>query len=104
VFTEPLFRNGLHNPVVPPLLGAKDIENSLIYCCVLDRVYRAVAWQRGGYICYIINRCSASILWRIAVRNTLCDFLVHEQNKRAGTQKKKIAFSFLTTLKVRIPI
>jgi hypothetical protein len=34
VFTEPFLRNGLHNPVVPPLLGLDDIENSLIYCCV----------------------------------------------------------------------
>jgi hypothetical protein len=28
VFTEPLLRNGLHNPVVPPMLGADDIENT----------------------------------------------------------------------------
>jgi hypothetical protein len=28
VFTEPLLRNGLHNPVVPQLLGADDIENT----------------------------------------------------------------------------
>jgi hypothetical protein len=54
VFTEPLLRNGFHNLVVPPLLGANDIENSLIYCCVLDRVYRAVAWQRVAQICYNI--------------------------------------------------
>jgi hypothetical protein len=40
VFTESLLRNGLYNPVVPPLLCADDIENSLIYCCVLDSVYR----------------------------------------------------------------
>jgi hypothetical protein len=35
VFTEPLLRNGLHNPVVPPLLGADDIENtaSFIVAC-----------------------------------------------------------------------
>jgi hypothetical protein len=26
---EPLLRNGLHNPVVPPLLGADDIENTV---------------------------------------------------------------------------
>jgi hypothetical protein len=45
VFTELLLRRGLHNPVVPPLLSADDIENSLIYCCILDCVYRAVAWQ-----------------------------------------------------------
>jgi hypothetical protein len=35
VFTEPLLRNGLHNPVVPPLLGADDIENralSIVAC------------------------------------------------------------------------
>jgi hypothetical protein len=28
VFTEPLLRNGLYNPVVPPLLGADNIENT----------------------------------------------------------------------------
>jgi hypothetical protein len=28
VFTEPLLGNRLHNPVVPPLLGADDIENT----------------------------------------------------------------------------
>jgi hypothetical protein len=35
VFTEPLLRNGLHNPVVPPLIGAADIENtasSIVAC------------------------------------------------------------------------
>jgi hypothetical protein len=35
VFIEPLFRNGLHNPVVPPLLGTDDIENtfsSIVAC------------------------------------------------------------------------
>jgi hypothetical protein len=33
--TELLLRNGLHNPVVPPLLGADDIENtasSIVAC------------------------------------------------------------------------
>jgi hypothetical protein len=28
VFSEPLLRNGLHNPVFPPLLYADDIENT----------------------------------------------------------------------------
>jgi hypothetical protein len=28
VFTEPLLRNGLHNPFVLPLLGADDMENT----------------------------------------------------------------------------
>jgi hypothetical protein len=46
MFTEPLLRDGLHNPIVPLLLGADDVENSLIYFCVLDGTYRAVAWQR----------------------------------------------------------
>jgi hypothetical protein len=35
VFTESLLRNGLHNPVVPPLLGADDIEktvSSIVAC------------------------------------------------------------------------
>jgi hypothetical protein len=54
MFTEPLLRNGLHNPVVPLLLGADHIENSLIYCCVLDHVYRGVTWQRVDQIYYII--------------------------------------------------
>jgi hypothetical protein len=53
VFTEPLCRNALHNPVVPPLLGADDVEN--IYCCGLDRVYRAVAWKRVDQIRYNIK-------------------------------------------------
>jgi hypothetical protein len=30
VFTEPFHRNGLHNPVVPPLLGADDIESTAL--------------------------------------------------------------------------
>jgi hypothetical protein len=35
VFTEPLLRNGLHNPFVPLLLGADGIENtasSIVAC------------------------------------------------------------------------
>jgi hypothetical protein len=35
VFIEPLLRNGLHNTVVPPLLGEDDIENtasSIVAC------------------------------------------------------------------------
>jgi Na+/citrate or Na+/malate symporter len=28
VLSEPLVRNGTHNPVVPPLLGAGDIEKT----------------------------------------------------------------------------
>jgi hypothetical protein len=28
-------------------------KHSLIYCCMLDRVYRAVAWQRVNQIPYI---------------------------------------------------
>jgi hypothetical protein len=28
VFTEPLLRNWLHNPIVPQLLGANDMENT----------------------------------------------------------------------------
>jgi hypothetical protein len=36
MFTEPLLRNGLHNTVVPPLLGADGIENtaSFIVACL----------------------------------------------------------------------
>jgi hypothetical protein len=30
-------------------------KHSFLYCCVLDRVYRAVAWQRVDQICYNIN-------------------------------------------------
>jgi hypothetical protein len=33
-------------------LGGRHRKQSLIYCCVLDRVYRAVAWQRVDQICY----------------------------------------------------
>jgi hypothetical protein len=35
VFTKLLHRNGLHNPVVPPLLGTDEIENtasSIVSC------------------------------------------------------------------------
>jgi hypothetical protein len=34
VFTDPLPRSGLHNPVIPPLLGEDDIENtaSIVAC------------------------------------------------------------------------
>jgi hypothetical protein len=35
LFTEPLLRHGLHNPVVPPLLRADDVENtasSIVAC------------------------------------------------------------------------
>jgi hypothetical protein len=35
VFTEPLLRNELHNPVIPPLLSADNIENtasSIVAC------------------------------------------------------------------------
>jgi hypothetical protein len=39
----------MHDLVVPPLLGADDIENT---ACVLDRVYRAVAWQHVDQIRY----------------------------------------------------
>jgi hypothetical protein len=35
--------------------GADDLENSFIYCCVLDRVYRVVAWQRFDQIRYNIK-------------------------------------------------
>jgi hypothetical protein len=28
-------------------------KNSFLYCCVLDRVYGAVAWQRIDQFCYI---------------------------------------------------
>jgi hypothetical protein len=38
VFTEQLLRNGLHNPVVPPPLGADYIENtasSIAFCWTL---------------------------------------------------------------------
>jgi hypothetical protein len=35
LFAEQVLRNGLHNPVVPPLLGEDDIENiaSSIFAC-----------------------------------------------------------------------
>jgi hypothetical protein len=55
VFTQPLPRSGLHNPVVPPLLEADDIENTAPFCCVLGRVYRVVTWQRVHQICYNYN-------------------------------------------------
>jgi hypothetical protein len=38
VFTKPLLRNGLHNAVVPPQLGADDIENTaspIVACWVM---------------------------------------------------------------------
>jgi hypothetical protein len=38
VFIEPLLRNGLHNPVVPTVLGLDDIENtasSIVACWIV---------------------------------------------------------------------
>jgi hypothetical protein len=38
VFTELLLRNGLHNPIVPLLLGTDDIENtasSIVACWIV---------------------------------------------------------------------
>jgi hypothetical protein len=54
MFTEPLFRNRLHNPVVPPLLGSDDIENSLIYWNVFTQLLPGNALFK-----------SVTILWRI---------------------------------------
>jgi hypothetical protein len=39
VFTEPLPRSGLHNPVVPPLLGADYIENTALSIVVCSTVF-----------------------------------------------------------------
>jgi hypothetical protein len=38
VFTKPLLRNGLHNPVLPQLLSADDMENtasSIVACWIV---------------------------------------------------------------------
>jgi hypothetical protein len=53
VFTELLLRNRLHNTVVPPLLSMDDIENTASSIVVLERVYKAVAWQLVDQIHYI---------------------------------------------------
>jgi hypothetical protein len=50
-----LLRNELYNPVVPPLLGGDDIENTASSIVALDHVYRAVAWQRVDQIRYNIR-------------------------------------------------
>jgi hypothetical protein len=39
VFTEPVSKGGLHNPVVPPLLGADDIENTASFIVVCWTVF-----------------------------------------------------------------
>jgi hypothetical protein len=38
----------------PLLCVTADTENSFLYCCLLARVYRAVAWQRVDQIRYIL--------------------------------------------------
>jgi hypothetical protein len=40
VFTVPLLRNKLHNSVVPPLLGADDIENTAVSIVACWTVFR----------------------------------------------------------------
>jgi hypothetical protein len=50
VFTEPLLRNGLHNPVVPLLLDADDIEitaSSIVACwtAYMQSCCLAMRWQ-----------------------------------------------------------
>jgi hypothetical protein len=42
------------NPVPTVARRGRHSKHSLIYCCVLDRVYLAVAWQRVYQICYNI--------------------------------------------------
>jgi hypothetical protein len=41
-----------HHPTLRDVTA--DTENSLLYCRVLNRVYRAVAWQRVDQIRYNI--------------------------------------------------
>jgi hypothetical protein len=57
VFTEPMPRSGLHNPVVPPLLGADDIENkpSSIAACwtVFTELLPGNAFIKSLTICYL---------------------------------------------------
>jgi hypothetical protein len=37
------------------LVGRIYRKHNVLYCCVLDRVYRAVAWQRVDQLrCYIV--------------------------------------------------
>jgi hypothetical protein len=38
-----------------PLARTTHRKHNLIYCCVLDRIYTAVAWQRVDQIRYIIH-------------------------------------------------
>jgi hypothetical protein len=67
VFTEHLLINGLHNPNVPQLFGADDIENSLIYCCVLDseKFYGHSSIVAGTCL---PNRCLA-MSWHVTIYN-----------------------------------
>jgi hypothetical protein len=47
----------------PPLRDVTaDTENSLLYCCILHRVYRAVAWQRVDQIRYSICHISLDLI------------------------------------------
>jgi hypothetical protein len=43
------------NPVLTVARRGRHGKHSLIYCCVLDRVYIAVAWQRVDQISCIMN-------------------------------------------------
>jgi hypothetical protein len=62
VFTGPLLRNDLLNPVVPQLLGAEYIGNtaSVIVAC-WTVFFGAVAWQRVDQICYITITINALV-------------------------------------------
>jgi hypothetical protein len=62
----------------PPLrdVTAETEKNSLLYCCVLDRVYKAFAWQRVDEIRYnmymlIPLSCRVADMWRIHIVLTL---------------------------------
>jgi hypothetical protein len=67
VFTEPLLRNGLHSTVA---WRGRRRKHPLVYCCVLGRVYRAVAWQRVDRICYNILSGKTHLKIRLPKRDT----------------------------------
>jgi hypothetical protein len=63
VFTVSLLRNGLHNPVLPPLLSADDIENtvsSIVACwTVFTSCCLATLWSNPlQYFRFCVQACN----------------------------------------------
>jgi hypothetical protein len=71
VFTEPLLSNGLHNPVVPPLLSAGDIENtasSIVACCtVFTELLPGNSLIKSVTVYFLFMKCRKARIFAMAV-------------------------------------